>query len=110
MTKTLCKVEGCDRPIEARGLCNMHYQRWWNHGTTDRKRRGIGEKQECKVIGCDMTTKGGFGYCGVHYRRFKRYGDPGVESNHRVDGTGSIIMDILCIQQLPTERRMSTVW
>jgi len=28
-----CAVEGCDRTdYRARGMCNAHYQRWWNHG------------------------------------------------------------------------------
>jgi len=24
----ICSVEGCTRPVVARGLCSMHYQRW----------------------------------------------------------------------------------
>lgn len=33
----------------------------------------------CRVPGCDRgvnETKGAFGYCGKHYMRVKRYGDP----------------------------------
>ena len=30
----------------------------------------------CKVDGCSRTDMGGFGYCRLHYRRFKAYGDP----------------------------------
>lgn len=28
MTKSLCKIEGCDKPHYGRGMCSMHYQRW----------------------------------------------------------------------------------
>lgn len=27
-----CTVAGCRRPLEARGLCAKHYQRWRVHG------------------------------------------------------------------------------
>lgn len=27
-----CQVEGCERDAWARGLCDMHYQRWRKHG------------------------------------------------------------------------------
>lgn len=30
----------------------------------------------CKVIGCESKLRGGLGYCGKHYKRFKKYGDP----------------------------------
>ena len=32
---TKCSVPGCDRDFHARGLCQMHYQRKRNTGTTD---------------------------------------------------------------------------
>ena len=27
-----CSIAGCDRPHEARGWCNTHYQRWYHFG------------------------------------------------------------------------------
>lgn len=30
----------------------------------------------CKIDGCDNTTKGSRGFCGKHYQRFQKYGDP----------------------------------
>lgn len=30
-----CKVEGCEKPLWARGICRMHYGRWERHGDTN---------------------------------------------------------------------------
>lgn len=27
-----CAIDGCDKPVEARGWCNVHYARWRAHG------------------------------------------------------------------------------
>lgn len=27
-----CCIEGCDRPIQSKRMCGLHYQRWYNHG------------------------------------------------------------------------------
>jgi site-specific DNA-cytosine methylase len=32
---TGCPIDGCDRPIQKRGWCNTHYQRWRTHGDVD---------------------------------------------------------------------------
>lgn len=32
---TRCSVEGCATTAVARGWCQKHYMRWWNHGHTD---------------------------------------------------------------------------
>jgi hypothetical protein len=30
-----CQIEGCDKPMIARGWCHMHYKRWQKHGSPD---------------------------------------------------------------------------
>lgn len=30
--KSLCKIEGCGKPVKGRGWCCGHYDRWRNHG------------------------------------------------------------------------------
>lgn len=32
MTNRTCSISGCDRPVRARGWCNMHWRRWANTG------------------------------------------------------------------------------
>ena len=42
-----CTVTGCARPHRARGMCQMHYQRWRTHGDVSYKARnspGEGER------------------------------------------------------------------
>lgn len=36
----LCTIGGCERPVEARGWCEMHYARWRLHGDTDKAKCG----------------------------------------------------------------------
>lgn len=43
-----CSIEGCEKTTKARGLCSMHYGRWWAHGsphTILRKLSKAGEPQ-----------------------------------------------------------------
>ncbi len=30
--KSLCKIDGCNKPVIARGWCENHYRRWKRHG------------------------------------------------------------------------------
>lgn len=32
MAQGTCSVDGCGRPVLARGWCVTHYNRWWAHG------------------------------------------------------------------------------
>lgn len=34
-----CKIEGCDRPVKARGLCTNHYGKAFDYNDHERKRR-----------------------------------------------------------------------
>ena len=67
-----CTIEGCDRELLCRGVCNAHY-RWFRRRGQMVGRTPVGA---CRIDGCEKPHKG-HGLCGMHYQRFKKYGDPG---------------------------------
>jgi hypothetical protein len=66
----MCSVNGCDRPVYARGLCGRHYKQQLRHGEVQPDR----EPASCAVQGCDRlaVTRG---WCHGHYLRWSRTGD-----------------------------------
>ncbi|MBT1630442.1 hypothetical protein [Curtobacterium flaccumfaciens] len=73
MAKTTCSIDGCDKPVRARGWCTTHHQRWRVHGDP-----GIvlTTRQEavCIVAECGVKPKAR-SLCPKHYERMKKYGD-----------------------------------
>lgn len=57
--KSICTVEGCGRPMNARGLCGLHYVRAQKAGQFG---------TPCTMEGCDKPRVGG-GLCSTHYKR-----------------------------------------
>lgn len=72
--KKTCQVEGCSKPVNARGWCSMHYERWRLHGDVAWQPR-VDPPRLCSVGGCAKKHEAQ-GYCPAHLRRFKLYGDP----------------------------------
>lgn len=68
MAKRTCSVEGCDKPVEARGWCKAHYNRWRRNGTTE-----LPLKAQCSVPGCERVVSAR-GWCITHYDRWRRTG------------------------------------
>lgn len=73
-TKSICNIDGCDKPAEKRGWCNAHYKRWKRHGDplaggVFRERQG----GQCAAPECgnEAKTKG---LCYEHYWRQKNRG------------------------------------
>ena len=70
-SKKTCKIKGCKRPYQAKGYCNVHYQKWrrgelekprfktCNFGVNKLK---LGEKKEC----LKPIFRGGL--CEEHYQ------------------------------------------
>lgn len=69
----ICSIEGCEKPVQARGWCSMHYKRWEEHG--DPLANFTRTRGECLVEGCSEPAHAK-GYCLVHYSRWRRSGDP----------------------------------
>lgn len=84
----MCKKEGCERPVRARGLCHNHYM-------VERRRGNLSSHEladrttslrKCKAESCDRMVKARF--CSKHYYRFYANGDPDkVKSRGLGNGT-----------------------
>lgn len=66
ISKHVCSELGCEKPVDARGLCAGHY------GTL-RYRQKIGKL--CEIAACGKKAHTGE-LCANHARRLKLYGDP----------------------------------
>jgi len=77
MAAKKCTVDGCDRPINARGLCQLHYDRYRRTGDAQSPAtRVFGvAPSKCAVLDC-TTLAIAKTFCGKHYQRFARTGDP----------------------------------
>ena len=56
-----CKIEGCQRPVRAKGYCRVHYNKWrkGEYGKTRYK--------PCKMEGC-THRRHRKAYCEEHYK------------------------------------------
>ena len=63
----MCSIDGCTRPLRAKGLCAPHYEHQRYHGHPTRK-QSRPEVRPCLVDGCDADERVG-GMCQRHYRR-----------------------------------------
>lgn len=74
-----CVIDGCEKPVKARGWCCGHYARWTKHGdplgSSNRKRGGKVKYEKCVIEGCGKKHIAK-GYCQMHYRRVTLHGDP----------------------------------
>ena len=67
-----CKVEGCNNPVRALGLCAAHHQsKEFRDVITHQK-----HPTECSVEGCPYPGPYVKGLCRKHYKHFKRHGTP----------------------------------
>jgi hypothetical protein len=79
-----CAVDGCDRMVSQRGLCNGHIIRWRHRGRPGMAEfladpgkpiRGRNELGRCAVKGCRYGVNG-HGLCSKHHDRWVRAGRP----------------------------------
>lgn len=75
MRQLVCTIEGCGSHKKVRrGLCDVHYQRVWKTGSTERK-KSYAKGFICDVPDCERP-RFGRGLCGMHYQRLRNHGDP----------------------------------
>ena len=75
MERKHCLEDGCDRPVEARGLCRYHYRK---------VRSSEPDIRTCSIEGCERPHMAR-GWCINHYTRWWKYGSP-----HVVHGYGEL--------------------
>ena len=97
MTTKHCRVDGCDRPSRALGMCTMHYQRVQNKGDA-----GNASSQRSGVLGAcvvdereKVARSSGSPYCEMRYYRLRRTGQLAAGPWHRrgpcaVDGCNQV--------------------
>ncbi len=76
MEQRKCAGEGCNRKVNAHGMCLMHYKRLRKNGDMNVVQRP--QKQmatECSVEGCTSRPIGK-GFCMNHYALMRRNGAP----------------------------------
>ncbi|HET6916912.1 MAG TPA: HNH endonuclease [Acidimicrobiales bacterium] len=88
MPRPICDVAGCERPINARGLCHAHYRKWKLYGDPLHVHDRYVPKG-CKVDGCTEIHEGR-GYCRVHRDHWRRYGDP-LAYRQAKNGSGTLL-------------------
>lgn len=73
-----CSVDGCERSVDARGMCSGHYARFRRYGdplaggpSRDRSADGAA----CSIEGCGKPRYGR-GLCQMHWQRWWKHGDP----------------------------------
>lgn len=71
-----CTIDGCQKPVLARGWCSAHWTRWKRHG--DPLGGGVERNplpDECTADGCTGKPLAR-GLCAMHWRRDKGDADP----------------------------------
>jgi hypothetical protein len=71
MPRGICRVDGCGRPVKARGVCNAHYLRWHKGQDVDVEPE---RSKTCSVEGCERQHYA-HGICAPHYKKLRKYGD-----------------------------------
>lgn len=88
----MCQLADCEAPVVGRGLCNKHYSRMRNRGTTEPYRGPGGLPRFCSVDGCDRKIANAERMlCGLHLKRFLRRGHTDKVERPRnayIDGRG----------------------
>ncbi len=88
-----CRIDGCNKEIDAKGLCHGHYQRLLRRSAVALQTPLRESGAACSIDGCDRPHKAK-GFCATHYKRVLTHGDPLAEMPIRkVGGVGTVAHD-----------------
>lgn len=89
----ICKIDGCEKPVNDLGMCSMHALRFRKYGDPGPHQRQRRESGPCSVRGCANRAKAS-GLCGMHYMRLRTDGYVGEATRRRAkSGEGSTNRD-----------------
>ena len=81
-----CTIDGCTKPLLAKGMCAMHRWRTRKHGDPHKgsraEWRASKQGRTCTLPGCDKPYRGR-GYCQSHYMKWYETGDPHAAGRQR---------------------------
>lgn len=69
-----CTIEGCDKRVKSRGLCNPHYLKWRKYGDPLLVKRAP-KPPHCTIDDCRKPAYARE-WCKAHYSQWKKKGDP----------------------------------
>ena len=74
MANRTCSIDGCDSKVAARGCCNLHYQRWYEHGDAA---YSVADVRACAHCGTEIRRTNTHGpissYCSPRCRNAASY-------------------------------------
>lgn len=77
MARSICTIEGCDRPVNGHGLCYHHYERI--RDAKDPVPPGFNPPwKPCTVAGCERWARSR-GLCSKHYAHWTYHDNPNAE-------------------------------
>ncbi|KKK66590.1 hypothetical protein LCGC14_2962550, partial [marine sediment metagenome] len=87
MSRSVCSVLGCGKPVKGRGYCCKHLSRVKRHGSVDLPQR---EKKLCSVKGCNRPARAK-NLCNMHRCRLRTHPSPGEAAPRKGNGgTGTL--------------------
>lgn len=88
-----CKINGCEKPLKAKGFCAMHLMRIERHGDPGPVQSTHNQFEFCTINGCNRKHKS-LGYCSLHYERFLRTGEVGpIDKKIADSGAGTTTLE-----------------
>lgn len=70
-SRRVCSIEGCGRPLNAKGYCLAHYRRWRHGKDMNEPIRVHDSSRTCKVEGCEGRYHAN-GMCQHHNQRVRQ--------------------------------------